>query len=69
MVDGLELDLETCSEQACLVTSSDGSIYDLTPIESKALFVDQLSETVTIEFRFCGLIEQETYFARLIGQD
>ena len=47
MIDGLDDEFSTCSEQACLLITQDGTEYDLTTIEGgfDGSFIERIDET------------------------
>ena len=44
MIDGLD-DFETCSELACLLTTQDGTEYDLTTLDGEQSFIERIDDT------------------------
>ena len=39
MIDGLDPEFATCSELACLLTTQDGTAYDLTSLDLEESFL------------------------------
>ena len=44
MIDGLD-DFETCSELACLLSTQDGTEYDLTTLDGEQSFIERIDDT------------------------
>ena len=44
MIDGLD-DFATCSELACLLTTQDGTEYDLTTLDGEGSFIGRIDDT------------------------
>ena len=44
MIDGLD-DFATCSELACLLTTQDGTEYDLTTLDGESSFFQRIDDT------------------------
>ena len=45
MVDGLDAEFRTCSELACLLTTQDGTEYDLTTLDEETSFIRRIDAT------------------------
>ena len=45
MVDGLDAEFRTCSELACLLTTRDGTEYDLTTLDEETSFIKRIDAT------------------------
>ena len=45
MVDGLDAEFATCSELACLLTTEDGTEYDLTTLDVEGSFIERIDDT------------------------
>ena len=45
MVDGLDAEFATCSELACLLTTEDGTEYDLTTLDAEGSFIERIDDT------------------------
>ena len=45
MIDGLDDEFATCSELACLLTTEDGTEYDLTTLDGEGSFIGRIDDT------------------------
>ena len=44
MVDGLDAEFTTCYEQACFLTTEDGTEYDLTTLDVEDSFIERIDD-------------------------